>query len=238
VAFNVLSLTSVYEIRVRATETEYDQEIDIVTNWKAYNSPSGVFTSTTEEALEAFIVEFRSQYLVAMPAGYTVQRYELREIISSGEVPLPPPGHRKLLYDDLVFIAGVAGTDKGAVAGDILPPYASVSVERRTAKVGRQNFGILRLGPVLEADQNGGKLSTGGLTRWNSASGMFNTNVVIDMGPPEEGLSPVLFHKAAYLAQDVVLNPYNFTSPIDSTDVAAELGTQKSRKQKIRQYGH
>jgi hypothetical protein len=237
VAANLLFAENVYEIRVRATELEYDQEIDMITNWTAVDTPVGAFTKTTADMLTTFIAAYRLVYLPNMPLGFKVQRYELREIVGAFTTTIPTP-HRKLIYDDLIMVSGSSALDSGVLVGDLLPPYASVSVERRVPKVGRGNYGVLRLGPVLEDQQQYGTLTPAGITAWENAVAFLALPLNIDVGPPSQQALPVLFRKAEYLRSALLADPAAFCRVVSSIDVAERLGTQLSRKEGIRQYGH
>lgn len=238
---STLNVNDVYEIRVRSTEASFDQEFDQVMNWCWFAAvPGGLTAQTTANALTAFRAAWRAAMLPMFTVDFKVNRYELRQI--TGRQAPPAPARPKLDYGDLVTFDGDPVLDVGsqATALEYLPSYCSISVEARVDKVGRQYFGVHRIGPCLEADQIDGHLLPGKLLAWQAAVAVLKNSISLPAAGPTDGsFTPVLFRKTAYLRPPIapLVNPSAFTQPWDRVNVASRLGTQLSRKQKIRQFG-
>jgi hypothetical protein len=236
-----LSIDKVYEIRIRSTEDNMDQEFDQVVNFQyATTTPGTPSVLTTRDALLAFRTAFRTAYLPIQNVDFHVQRYELREII--GRVLPPGVPRPRLEYFDLITLDGDPVADAGTRLSSLeyIPPYCSVSVELRVDRVGREWFGVHRLGPVLEADQLDGHLTPGATLTWLVAAGFLKVPITLaGGGPGVETLVPCLFRKTAYLALAAgpAVQPAIYARPWDSISVATRLGTQLTRKMKIRQFG-
>lgn len=230
----LLNSDYVYQARIRGRDKAFNQEFDTVVNYIMTVLAAPV-TTDMQQLLEAVYTNWRDNILPGISANYVVERYELRSIVDR----FGSSGDFRPVYGSLLIAEGGTSADNGAEAGATLPPYASVSAEARSFDAGRRSFGIYRLGPVLESEQDYGRLTDPGLTTWESTFNAIMGNLSVG-GPVPDVATAVIFSRENLKTTPVGVwvDPTSSVKLIDQLLVAPVLGTQMTRKQQPRRVGY
>lgn len=225
-----LSTDYVYELRLRGAHSLMNQEFDMVTNWKVIDIPAGGTVKTTFDLASDFREQWRTSMRPRFATQFRISLYEVRQIV--GRAPNPRlPGTNKLTYRDLVVLAGDNATDAGSNVGDTMPAAVSIRVLRRVPLVGRENYGVLRVGPVQEADFDADTMSPANIVAWNNALDWLRIGFTTS-GAGGEKVRPILFHKKSYLTAPVLpLFPSANSVVVSDMLIGTHAGTQRTRRQ-------
>lgn len=237
-----LAVDRVYEFRVRYQYTNFDQEFTTVTNW-IFGVATPPLGSTLQTLMSGLVDQWRAKVRPALPNTARYGRYELREF--GGRAPkLTTPTTYKMLGLNVIYqemdVTSMLKPDQGGVDVDddeLLPPYVSVGILRRTNKPIHGGSSVIRLGPVPESFQEDGLLTDAALTLYQGTLDFFGNDDVTLVGI--EVAAPVIFQRTAYLnAVADPGGPASSTLDIGEATVNRFLGSQDTRRHPTSRVGY
>jgi hypothetical protein len=177
------------------------------------------------------VLAWRAACLPGVSNLYTVTSYNIRALVSTSTNP-GPPEFTQIDVGDQDVIAGVPGTDVGALAADPAPTFNAVGVRKFADRAGRNFRGGLRIGPITELQTDGNSLVAAEVTAYTDRWTIFKDTNLNSEGGNE--VQPCVFSRTLTLKE-----PVPFTALRDHTAqwVAALINTfitsQVSRKQSL-----
>lgn len=134
---------------------------------------------------------------------------------------------------DIVYGSNLEVTHSfvGGVAGDQIPLFATISMRRLNAGIGKSYRSRLSLSPLSETDQNNGRLTVAALAQWVTVGGVMTAP---QSGGGAASMDPIAFSKLLALASP---SPFtqadSFTQEVTSHAPRTNLGSLIKRKPRL-----
>jgi hypothetical protein len=219
-----VAIGDVVLIRVRADF----QGQEVQTNFWYLPQTSGWNGGELVTFLTHFRARWRINWIPRFDPDYQVVRYEGRTyknvVTKVGSVTWLPP-------TELAFLQGVTA-DRGTRAETgMLPSFSCFVTESYSGFAGKTNMASIRLGPVRQIDQAGGRVEDSAITDINTL--LTDLASVAPIGTTST-LRRVLFGKAR-ASRAVLGTPANtFTIPVESWSTSRVVMSLRSRLSTIR----
>jgi hypothetical protein len=191
------------------------------------------FNSTMTDLLTGFRDAWRTAILPGLVDDYKVGEYRGVEIRGTELVPTDPNA-RRLKLGEMAVLIGAGAADQGGDAGDPLPDYVAITVQKLTGLAGRENRGSCRMGPIsklMVTVPNANALTAAGI----AAGANFASFVRGSVGSllPGDRLNPCIFNRTRILANPAPqVSTVGFRVSIIGAAANPFVGSQVSRKQR------
>jgi hypothetical protein len=165
---------------------------------------------------------------------YSVVNYTGQTIMGRHKIPPTSPTWSETI-NDLAILPGVGGTDVGGRVGTAAPTFEAFGITYRGAPRTWRTRGGTRLGPVVEEDSLTNNLIPAALAALQLAGQALSGPLVLALGGAQ--LTRVVYSQTNLRrAENPVVFPASFISPVVAFNVNTFVTTQVSRKQRA-QFG-
>lgn len=227
------SQESVLELTVFGRSASGQQVLNVF----HYRQANAVVTAYGQDQLVDMVGDFRGLWngniLPVLSTDYSVEKYRGRAFESVQTNPTPPPPTFLFVGEQYEEVPTVP--EAGLRAGDPLPSFAAVGVQKLSSRAGRNFRGSARFGTAQEGDTVANSWTSAYLTLLNVNIEAFFAGILEAelTGQPWE--MAIFSRTLALAAPPTTTNLFDFTAKVVGRRVNTFVSSQVSRKQSLTQ---
>lgn len=197
-------------------------------------SDTGFNGITTADMAERFRTKWQSGALGYLPDYYGVIQYWAGRVAQVTPIVGPPARYKPVYDQEAVFLGTTADNGSGGVTGYL--PLTDTATMQRFGEIRNKHFrSAVHFGPIKESDQSDGILEAAAQTAFKTDWELQFRGLLFAAATSTHNAYSVVFSYSLGVAESITTMD-NATQNIEAWVPNAQLGTQRSRKQRAAGY--